>query len=71
MATEVVQFREDSEALAYLRGRGVNPNEFAREAFEANLRKIRAQETAEKLSEVQADLPRPVAEIIREARDSR
>lgn len=71
MASEVVQFRKDAESLAFLRERGVNPNEFAREAFEANLRRMRAEETAEELGAVQADLPQPIEEIIREARDSR
>lgn len=71
MPSEVVQFREDAGSLAFLRERGINPNEFAREAFEANLRKLRAEETAEELGAVQADLPRPIEEIIREARDSR
>lgn len=69
MATEVVQFREDEDVLAYLRDRGINPNRFAREAFEATLRKLRAQEAADELADVQAELPRPVEELIREDRD--
>lgn len=66
-----IQFRANEDLLDYLRDRGINPNEFARETFKAKVRRIRAQETAEKLAEVQADLPRPVEEIVREDRDSR
>lgn len=69
MATEVVQFREDPDALAYLRDRGINPNEFAREAFEANLRRLKAEEKVERLESLQIDLPRPVVDLIREDRD--
>lgn len=71
MATGVVQFREPTETLAYLKDKGINPNQFAREAFEAMVRKMRIEESMDELSKVQAKLPRPIEEIIREDRDSR
>lgn len=71
MSTGVVQFREPKETLAYLEGKGINPNQFAREAFEAMVRKMRIEESMDELSKVQAKLPRPIEEIIREDRDSR
>lgn len=67
--SEVVQFREDPEALGYLRERGINPNRFAREAFEAMLRKLKAEEAADELAGIQARLPRPIEEMIREDRE--
>ncbi len=71
MGSDIVQFREDDEALAYLRARGVNPNEFGREAFEATLRRLRAEERMAKLGKVGAKLPRPIQDLIREDRDRR
>lgn len=62
-------FRADEASLSYLRDRGVNPNRFAREAFEATLRRLRAQQSAESLADVQAKLPRPVEELVRDDRD--
>lgn len=69
VVSEVVQFREDSSELAYLRERGINPNEFAREAFEANLRRMKAEEKVEQLESMGVDLPRPIVDLIREDRE--
>lgn len=69
--SEVVRFRMNEEALEYLRERGVNPNRFAREAFDANLRRMRAEETVEQLDAISLDLPRPIVDLIREDRDRR
>jgi hypothetical protein len=71
MPTKVVQFREDEESLAFLRERDINPNEFAREAFRSTLRRLQAEEVTDRLANVQADLPRPVEDLVREDRDSR
>lgn len=59
MASDVVQFRQDAEALEYLRRMGLNPNEVGKLAFEAAVREIRAR------------LPEPVERAIREVRDAR
>jgi hypothetical protein len=71
MASGVVQFRQDEDKLKALRERGINPNEFAREAFEAMLRRLEAEEAMRELGKVKARLPKPVADLIREDRDSR
>ena len=65
-----VQFREDPAVLAYLEQRGVNPNELARTAFEAEVRRIRAKEKFEKLRARAIRLPESRAKLIREIRDS-
>lgn len=69
MGSGIVQFREDEDALEYLRERGVNPNEFGREAFEAALRRLRAEEKAEALEDRKTRLPRSVEEMVRGDRD--
>lgn len=71
MPSEVVQFREDSDRLAFLRERDINPNELAREAFRATFRRLQAEEVAERLEQIELDLPRPVEELVREDRDAR
>ncbi len=71
MPSDVIQFREDREAVQYLRERGINPNEFGREAFEAALRRLRAREAMDQLSEVGARLPKPVEDLVREDREAR
>lgn len=70
MSSGIVQFREDEDALEYLRERGVNPNEFGREAFEAALRRLRAEEKVEALESGKARLPRSIEEMVREDREN-
>lgn len=70
MATDVVQFREDEAIVDFLRGKGINPNEFGRQAFEAAVRRMRAEEKMKALSKIQAKLDKSPEEIIREERDS-
>lgn len=71
MASDVVQFREDAEVTAFLRARGLNPNEFARDAFERAYRRLVQEDAALRLSKVQARLPKRAAEVVREERESR
>lgn len=71
VASDVVQFRQDAETVTYLRKRGINPNEFGKEAFEAYLRRLQAEESVKRLAKIKARLPRPIERIIREQRDSR
>lgn len=80
MTTEVVQFRQLVEDVAFLKARGVNPNDFGREAFERALRQLRANENAKELNLLKDRIRkrlngRPAfeksgAEMIREDRDS-
>ncbi|HEV8360389.1 MAG TPA: hypothetical protein VGR28_08060 [Candidatus Thermoplasmatota archaeon] len=70
MATDVVQFREDANTLAYLRARGISPNTFGREAFQAALRRLRSEEAMARLARAKVRLPRPIEDIIREDRDN-
>ena len=65
-----VQFREDPAVLAYLEKRGLNPNELARSAFEAEVRRIRAKEKFARLRARDIRLPASGASLIREIRDS-
>lgn len=71
MVSDVVQFREEADALQYLRTRGINPNEFGKEAFESALRRVRAEEKARELAKIQAKLSRPIEDVIREDREER
>jgi hypothetical protein len=73
MATEVLSFREDAEAIAYLREKGINPNQFAKEAFERTLRLAKLEESLAwfKAHPFNPVDKRPVEDIIREMRDTR
>jgi hypothetical protein len=70
MTSGVVQFREDGALLAYLRKRGLNPNEFAREALERAYRRLRMEEANRRLEKFAFRLPKSAAELVREDRDS-
>jgi hypothetical protein len=70
MATEIVQFREESVELEFLRSRGINPNRLARQAFEEALRQVRSQAKLEALRGLKFRLEKPAAKTIREDRDS-
>lgn len=71
MATDIVQFREDTTILAYLRARGVNPNELAREVFEATVRRYRSEENMKKLEAMKVESPGDAATLVRESREER
>lgn len=70
MATARIQFREDEESVSWLKERGINPNELARDLLEAEICRLRAKEWAEKIKAMKINLPRPAALIIREERES-
>lgn len=74
MASKVVQFRVPEESVAWLRERGINPNDAAREAFEGALRRAKAAENYRKLGDLVREqgihLKKSAADIIREERDS-
>lgn len=71
MPGDVVQFREAKEVVDKVRRRNLNPNRFAREAFEAAVRQLEAEDQMRRLARVRAKLPRPAAQIVREDRDAR
>lgn len=70
MASSLVQFRKDASTLEFLRGRGINPNEFGREAFDSAVRRLRTEEAMGRLAKLKVRLPKPIEEVIREDRDS-
>lgn len=49
MAVTRVQFREDPDVVAFVEARGLNPNEVAKLAFEAEVRRIKAREARARL----------------------
>lgn len=72
MPTKVVSFREDEEALRYVREQGLNPSEVAKEAFEKEIQHLRTLGALEWLR--QNPLPslgRRAEDLIRETRDER
>ena len=69
--TSRVQFREDEDVIAYVEGLGLNPNEVAREAFEREVRRLRAEAKVKKLRSFKIRLaPGEAARLVREDRDS-
>lgn len=67
-----VQFRESQDTLDYLRARGVNPNDLARELFEAEVRRMRAEERHARLQQMQVHMPPGGgAAMVREDREGR
>lgn len=72
LVTGRVQFREDEEALTYVRTRGLNPNDLAKRLFEAEVRRMRAEDRHARLQEMQVRMPAGGgAEMVREDRDGR
>lgn len=68
----VVSVRVDDEMLEILRAHQVNVSELARTAFQAEVRRIRARETLERLGRL--NLPTrgtPSEQVLRRARDER
>lgn len=43
MSTKVVSFREDEEALRFVREQGLKPSEVAKKAFEEEVERMRAE----------------------------
>jgi hypothetical protein len=75
MSTDVVQFRFASAELEFLRKEGLNPNEFAKEAFEEGLRMLRARVRSEQIESIRRRIKivpgTDFAAVVREDRDSR
>lgn len=69
--TDRVQFREDEDVIAFVESLGLNPNEVAREAWAAQVRKLRTRAKHEKLRKLSIKLPPgEAARLVREDRDS-
>lgn len=67
-----IQFREDQEVVDFVEGRGLRPSQLAKEAFEREVRRLRAQEHARELQSLNVKLPPGFAErAVREDRDAR
>lgn len=71
VVTGRVQFREDEEVIAFIEKLGLNANEVAREAFEREVRRLKAEEKVKKLRSYKIRLaPGEAARLVREDRDS-
>lgn len=70
MPSEVIQFREDKTLVDKVRRRRLNPNQVAREAFEARVRRLEGEDQMKRLARFKVRLPKSAAELIREDRDS-
>lgn len=65
-----VQFRIDAPFVDFLQARGLNPNEVARRAFEAEVRRMRAQDAQERLRRLNVAFTGDAAALVREERES-
>ena len=67
-----VQFRESEADLAYVKARGLNPNDLARDLFQAEVRRMRAEERHARLEGMRVDMPPGGgAGMVREDREGR
>ena len=68
-----VQFREDPALLRFVRARGLNPNDVARQAFTAEVAKMRSDDWLARLRELQKGMrswkPGDMAQAVRESRN--
>lgn len=73
MPGTVVQFRIESDAIAYLRKLGLNPNQLAKEALAGRIRELKVRAMLDHFRKHPMRLAdaRPVEEILREMRDER
>lgn len=60
-----VQFREDEDLVAYVEAQGENPNDVAKRAFEAEVRRMKVREARKKLAKLQLSPPDGASEIRR------
>jgi hypothetical protein len=64
-----VQFREDPELLRYVEARGLNPNEVAKHAFEAEVQRMRTSDSWARIRGAAIRLGRSTADDVREGRE--
>lgn len=65
-----VQFRIDDPLVEFLHARGMNANEVARRAFEAEVRRLRARDAQERLRRARITFRGDAAALVREERES-
>jgi len=65
-----VQFRIEPPFVEFLQARGLNANEVARRAFEAEVRRMRAADAQERLRRVRVTFRGDAAAVVREERES-
>ena len=67
-----VQFREDPGVLEFVKARGLNPNEVARKAFEAEVRRMKGDDWLSRLRQLQKGMrPFAVEDVVRDIRELR
>jgi len=67
-----IQFREEREVVAFVEGKGLKASALAKEAFEREVRRLRAEEHAHQLEAFNVKLPKGLAEkAVRASRDER
>ena len=72
MVDPKIQFREDPQLLAFLAARGLNPNEVARKAFEAEVQRMKGDDWLTSLRGLQKKMkPFDVKDIVRDIREAR
>jgi CO/xanthine dehydrogenase FAD-binding subunit len=72
VASVNIQFRMDRDVVAYVESHGVKASQLAKEAFEREVHRMRAEDHAKAIAAFKIKLPKGFAErVIREARDSR
>lgn len=70
--TDRVQFREDEDVIAFVESLGLNANDVAREAFEREVRRLKAEAKVKKLRSFNIRLGgESAAKLVREERDRR
>lgn len=67
----IVQFREGEAEVDYVRSKGINPNELAREAFQQAVHHLRSQDRYEAIRRVRFPFPEPVGDALRSERERR
>jgi hypothetical protein len=65
-----VQFRIDDPWVEFLHARGLNANEVARRAFEAEVRRMRALDAQERLRRLHVTFTGDAAALVREEREA-
>lgn len=71
MVSVIVQFREAETDVAYVRSKGINPNELARDAFQQAVHHLRSQDRYEAIRRVRFPFPEPARDAIRSERERR
>lgn len=66
-----VQFRASQAVLDYLRSKAIHPNDLARTLFEAEVRRLQAEDRHARLRTMQVPMPQGGAQMVREDRDGR